>query len=79
MLLDEFGEDGLYFALMECSARQATLGKRVLGLRVVTVEGGQPSRVRCLARATVKLLPWELGESQDPQTTPQQTSVYSKL
>ena len=60
---------GLYFALMECSARQATLGKRILGLRVVTVGGGRPSRVRCLARAAVKLLPWELGHLATYQLT----------
>ena len=37
---------GLYFALMEGSVWQATLGKRLLGLRVVTVDGARPSRGR---------------------------------
>ena len=52
---------GLYLALMEASARRATLGKRVLGLRVLTAGGCRASLRRCAARAAVKLLPWELG------------------
>jgi len=52
---------GLYFALMEGSGWQATLGKRAMRLGVVTARGGRPSRRRTLGRAAVKLLPWEAG------------------
>lgn len=50
-----------YFALSEGSARQATLGKRWLGLRVVDEYGGRVGLGRALARTAVKLLPWELA------------------
>lgn len=52
---------GLYFALLESSGRQATVGKRLLGLRVVTLDGARPAPGRTMLRAAVKLLPWELG------------------
>lgn len=50
---------GIYLWATESSARQATVGKRALGIRVVTMEGGRPGRVRILVRTVVKLLPWE--------------------
>jgi uncharacterized RDD family membrane protein YckC len=50
----------LYFVLLESSARQATPGKRLLGLRVERLGGGRPSRGQALARTALKLLPWEL-------------------
>lgn len=53
---------GLYLYLGESSARQATVGKRALRLRVVTAATiGRPSRGRILVRTIVKLIPWELA------------------
>lgn len=50
----------LYFALFESSRWQATWGKRVLGLRVVTTDGGHVGFLRALWRNALKLIPWEL-------------------
>jgi uncharacterized RDD family membrane protein YckC len=52
---------GVYLFLCERSARQATVGKRVLGLRVVAVDGSRASAGRILVRTVVKLLPWEVA------------------
>jgi uncharacterized RDD family membrane protein YckC len=52
---------GVYLFLSESSARQATLGKRALGMRVVGLRGGRPGRLRVLVRTVVKLLPWEVA------------------
>jgi uncharacterized RDD family membrane protein YckC len=49
-----------YFTLMEASGWQATLGKRLLGLRVVDTRGKRIGYGRALLRTAVKLLPWEL-------------------
>ena len=38
----------------------ATIGKRLLGLRVMDGAGGRLSRAQGLRRTAVKLLPWEL-------------------
>lgn len=46
----------LYFALMESSARGATLGKMVLGLRVVDEQGGRISFLRATGRFFAKIL-----------------------
>lgn len=53
----------LYFALMECSPWQATLGKRRLGLRVVTIGGARLSLAQALLRSVLKFLPWELAHT----------------
>ncbi len=50
----------LYFALQEGSARQATWGKRKLGLRVTGLDGGQLSLGRALVRSGAKFLPWQI-------------------
>ncbi len=50
----------LYFSLLESSARGATLGKRLLRLRVVSLSADRISFGRALLRTAVKLLPWEL-------------------
>ncbi len=50
---------GIYLWATESSGRQATIGKRALGLQVVTMAGARPGRVRILVRTAVKLLPWE--------------------
>jgi uncharacterized RDD family membrane protein YckC len=53
----------LYFAIAESSRWQATVGKRVLGLRVHTVTSAQVSLGRSLARSTIKFLPWEIAHT----------------
>jgi uncharacterized RDD family membrane protein YckC len=53
----------LYFALFEGSARQATPGKRALGLCVTTLTEEPMSRGRALARTAVKFAPWELAHT----------------
>ncbi|WP_094770199.1 RDD family protein [Microbacterium gorillae] len=53
---------GVYLYLGEASTRQATVGKRALGLRVVNAKDeGRPSRGRIAIRTVVKLLPWEIA------------------
>ncbi len=51
----------LYFTLSDHSRLGATLGKRLLKLRVVTISKDQLSLGRSLARTAVKLMPWELA------------------
>ena len=46
----------LYFAIMESSGKQATLGKMALGIRVVTREGGRISFARATGRNFAKIL-----------------------
>jgi uncharacterized RDD family membrane protein YckC len=53
----------LYFGLSEASPRGATIGKRGLGLRVVTLEGERLSVGRSLVRSATKFLPWELAHA----------------
>ena len=50
----------LYFAIFEASPWQATWGKRVVGLRVVTTTGARVGFARALWRNALKLIPWEL-------------------
>jgi len=50
----------LYFVVMEGSSRQATWGKRRLGLRVVAHEGDVTTRGQRLVRNAMKFLPWEM-------------------
>lgn len=52
---------GVYLLLTEASTRQATLGKRVLRMRVVERDGSRASFWRILVRTVVKLLPWEIA------------------
>jgi uncharacterized RDD family membrane protein YckC len=54
---------GLYFALSEASRRQATWGKRRLGLVVVGPGGGRLGLGRSLARTATKFVPWELAHA----------------
>jgi uncharacterized RDD family membrane protein YckC len=69
----------LYFALSESSRWRATIGKRAVGFRVVTMDGGRVSFPRSLLRNALKLIPWELahaclwripGWPLNPQTPP---------
>lgn len=53
----------LYFALWEASARQATPGKRAMGLVVVSAAGGRLPLLRSLVRTALKFLPWELAHA----------------
>ncbi len=53
----------LYFALQEGSDRQASWGKRLVGIRVIDLQGRGITRRRALGRALVKLLPWQLGHT----------------
>lgn len=53
----------LYFAIAESSRWQATLGKRLLGVRVETLTGGRVALGRSLARSTIKFLPWEIAHT----------------
>lgn len=52
----------LYFSLMEASSWQATIGKRVLRLRVAQSQNGRRLKYpRSLLRSVVKFLSWELA------------------
>lgn len=51
----------LYYSLCESSPRQATIGMRVLRLRVIGVEGERINFGRALLRTVVKLLPFEIN------------------
>jgi uncharacterized RDD family membrane protein YckC len=52
----------VYLYLCEASTRQATVGKRLLGLRVVVAaSGARPGRARILVRTVIKLIPWEFA------------------
>lgn len=51
----------LYFAGMESSAWRATIGKRLIGLRVVDRSSGRLPVAQALLRATIKFLPFEIG------------------
>jgi len=50
----------LYFITLEHSSAGATLGKRLLRLRVERARGGRPSWGQAALRTLLKLLPWEL-------------------
>jgi uncharacterized RDD family membrane protein YckC len=49
-----------YFTLLEGSGWQASLGKRLLGLRVTDTMGNRIGFGRALLRTIVKLIPWEI-------------------
>ena len=48
----------LYFAIMECSAKQATLGKMAVGIVVTDLNGGRISFGRATGRHFGKFLSW---------------------
>jgi uncharacterized RDD family membrane protein YckC len=52
---------GIYLFVSEASRRQATVGKRALGMRVVGRDGSRAPAWRILVRTIVKLLPWEIA------------------
>lgn len=49
----------LYYSLLESSARGATFGMRIFGLRVTDTDGGRIGFGRALLRTVIKLLPFE--------------------
>jgi uncharacterized RDD family membrane protein YckC len=54
----------LYWPLMECSERQATIGKQLLGIQVTDADGARLNFVRALLRNLAKIissLPFGLG------------------
>lgn len=51
----------VYYTWSEASAAHATLGKRWLGLRVVSVYGATIGARAALVRTLVKLVPWEIA------------------
>lgn len=53
----------LYFALQEGSQRQATLGKRKVGIAVVNAEGQKLRWRQALIRAALKFAPWQLAHT----------------
>ena len=53
----------LYFALQESSPWQATLGKRRVGIRVVSAVGERLSRKQAFVRSVLKLLPWQIAHT----------------
>ena len=53
----------LYFTLQESSTRQATWGKRKVGIRVIDDHGGRLTRKRAFVRSLVKFLPWQIAHT----------------
>ena len=53
----------LYFAFSESSARQASWGKRRIGLKVIDTNGNRIGVWRSLARTLLKFIPWELSHT----------------
>jgi uncharacterized RDD family membrane protein YckC len=53
----------LYFTLTERGDRAASLGKRLVGLRVLGPDGGPPTFTRALLRNAIKFAPWELAHA----------------
>ena len=52
-----------YFALMQSSARQATIGMRRLNLKVTNINDGRVGFWRALLRSAVMLIPFELNHA----------------
>ncbi len=50
----------IYFIVSDASATGATIGKRLLGIRVSRIDGARLSWPQAFLRTTLKLLPWEL-------------------
>ncbi len=51
----------LYFSFMESSRWRATLGKRIVGLRVSTISGERLGFGTAILRNGIRFVPWELG------------------
>jgi len=46
----------IYWIIFEASILQASLGKKIMGLKVITQNGGRPSISQCIARNFLKIL-----------------------
>ena len=46
----------LYWIILESSVWQASFGKKIMGLKVVTQDGGKPNMFQCTARNLLKIL-----------------------
>jgi uncharacterized RDD family membrane protein YckC len=66
----------LYFALQESSQRQATWGKRKVGIKVVNAQGQKLSGRQALIRSAVKFFPWQLAHTCVIQIKFGQTSAW---
>jgi uncharacterized RDD family membrane protein YckC len=53
----------LLFAWRESGGRRGTLGKRICGLRLVHLGGGEVSFLRAMARSAIRFLPWHIAHS----------------
>ena len=53
----------LYFTLQESSPKQATWGKRKVGIRVVNANGKTLTRLQAFVRSLVKFLPWQIAHT----------------
>lgn len=53
----------LYFTLQESSFRQATWGKRKIGIRVVNANGERLTVIKAFVRSLVKFLPWQIAHT----------------
>jgi uncharacterized RDD family membrane protein YckC len=53
----------LYFTLQESSPKQATWGKRKVGLRVVNAQGKTLTKMQAFMRSLVKFLPWQIAHT----------------
>lgn len=53
----------LYFIVSDATERGATLGKRVLGLRVLGVGQERVGLGRATLRTLIKMVPWELSHT----------------
>ena len=52
-----------YFALLEASAWRASIGKRLMRLQVVGMDGQRISRAKSFLRSTIKFAPWEIAHT----------------
>lgn len=59
----------LYFTFQESSPRQATWGKRKVGLHVIDSNGGQLSIGKAFLRSIIKFLPWQIAHTSIYQAT----------
>ncbi|MCV2403142.1 RDD family protein [Marinomonas sp. C2222] len=46
----------IYWILLEASIWQASVGKKIMGIKVVTPDGGKPDFFQCLARNVLKVI-----------------------
>ncbi len=53
----------LYFAILQSSSWQATLGKRIMRLNVLDTNGARLSFPRALFRSILQFIPWELSHT----------------